>query len=154
MMMMSNLYARIGVLVLLVLFSIFFGISLASKGMERVHGPIPSGKSEASIKSQASAKPLSAKAGTPAADEGKTKATSLGGQPASTGNKTNAQATSKTTKPELAGQKSAAGQAAIEASLANDGFMNNLGNKLGSLIQIVAHHSIQSVIWIFDQITH
>lgn len=116
---MSNIYARLGILMLLVLFSIFFGVSLASKGMERVHGPLPLGKSEASIKPQGSVQPL----------------------------KVNA--VNKNTKPELTKQKNAAGQAPIETNT-KDSFMNNLGNKLGSLIQIVAHHSIQGVISIFD----
>jgi hypothetical protein len=111
---MARFYLKVALFGLLVLFCILFGVSLATKGMERIQGPIPPSASE---------RPSVA-----------------------------AKSTISPTPSKTAAASAAKDKAAIEENPVptHDSSMNRVGNKLGGLLQITAHHGIELFVSIFD----
>jgi hypothetical protein len=121
---MARFYLKVALFGLLVLFCILFGVSLATKGMERIQGPIPPSASE---------RPSVAAKSTISPTPGKTAADSAAMDKA---------ASSPATK-----KKSATEENPVAT---HDSSMNRVGNKLGGLLQITAHHGIELFVSIFD----
>ncbi|MNI60063.1 hypothetical protein D3C73_1152540 [compost metagenome] len=117
---MARFYLKLSLYALLVLFCILFGVSLATKGIERVQGPIPPITASLPIKdkSKPASLPVPIKADLKAPEK-----------------KTNE---AKPTK--------------VEPSVQTDTSTNWVGNKLGKLLQITAHHTIQLFVGLFDMV--
>ncbi|MEW9701567.1 hypothetical protein [Paenibacillus sp. SI8] len=127
---MKHFYLKAGLFGLLLLFCILFGVSLATSGVERIQGPLsPSPKvaQEEAAKQKAKATALAAE-GAAAKLESQAKTVKM------TGN----------TKDQ-AGTK-------IDPVADHDNSLNHVGNKLGSLLQIVAHHGIKLFVSLFDAV--
>lgn len=127
---MRHFYVKLLLIILGIGFSIFFGVDLATRGVERVQGPVqaPVEKGTAKVwltdkqhdnKTAAEAKPSPK----PAARESKAKTEQKEEQP----------------DP--------------KAELTEDSGINRLGNKIGQLLQIIAHHGIKWFVALFDLIT-
>ncbi|MFC0215835.1 hypothetical protein ACFFK0_25905 [Paenibacillus chartarius] len=117
---MSKFYVKIVLLLLLVMFSIFIGVDIANKGMERIQSPAAAaGAAAGQVKP-----PSSAATGTvkPAA-----------AAPA---------------KPQAEAPKPVP-QQQQQQRIEQDEAMNYVGNKIGDLLQIGAHHAIQTVVSLF-----
>lgn len=142
-------------LVLMAGFGIFFGIEIATRGMERIQGPIPAADYRQ-----------------PAADNGApaSNSASVSGRNAYTAS--SARQPAPTTAPQAqngtssaAGTKGTPGTAAAQANSGHtplppigsgipappvDSNVNRLGNGIGNLLQGVAHQTIRAVVGVFD----
>ncbi|MFC3767760.1 hypothetical protein [Paenibacillus sp. GCM10012303] len=117
-------------IVLMMCFGIFFGIELATKGMERIHGPAP-----ASVQPGAAVQPQPVtQAPPPAAGNGQTpvSAKGQGGENA---------ATAAQPKPQ-------------PQPLTTDSGVNRVGNQIGDMLQSVAHGTIRTVVSLLDSIVN
>lgn len=110
---MRKFYLRMVLFVLGVCFCIFFGVDLASRGMERIEAPA------------AAATAAAPRAAAPA--------------PHSTAT-VKAAASEQAVKPPAPEPK----------RVAQDSDMNYVGNRLGDLLQIAAHHTIRLVVSLFE----
>nr|WP_245247143.1 MULTISPECIES: hypothetical protein [unclassified Paenibacillus] len=103
-------------------FCIFFGVSLATQGTERIHGPLVKAQADPASASRAySAAPA---VGKPAAASGAGPAVKL----------------APAVKPE----------AAPSAEPTSDTGINRMGNKAGELLQIAAHHGIRAFVSLIE----
>ncbi|OXM86135.1 hypothetical protein [Paenibacillus rigui] len=132
---MGKFYIRLLLVLLGIGFCIFFGVDLATRGVERIQGPIdktavsaPSGTITAKS-SQQSTKAQEGKGGDARTEAGKTQ----------TKNEPKAKA-----KPEEIEPK---------ADISEASGMNLIGNKVGELLQIIAHHGIRWFVSLFQAIT-
>ena len=129
---MKHFYLKVSLFGLLLLFCILFGVSLASSGVERIQGPLPASSpntQEGVAKSKAQVTALAAEATPPSS-------------------KTDAK-----NKAAKEAEKPKAETEAKDAPVADhDNSLNHVGNKLGDLLQIVAHHGIKLFVSIFDAV--
>ncbi|MFC5450282.1 hypothetical protein [Paenibacillus aestuarii] len=125
---MKHFYLKVGLFGLLLMFCILFGVSLASSGVESIQGPLPPSSKPspaASAKPQSNSAVSVAQAGKPVSD---------------------VKATAPSEKPK------AGDEAAAEPIADHDDSLNHVGNKLGDLLQIVAHHGIKLFVSLFDAV--
>lgn len=127
---MRRFYTRMLMFLLLVGFCIFFGVDLANRGMERIQGPLPPASASGTVKTGAPVQPVPA----PATSSARQAAASV---PASATAAAGAQPAAP--KPEPVRAK-------------EDEALNFIGNKLGDLLQIAAHHTIRLVVSLFGSI--
>ncbi|PZE22729.1 hypothetical protein [Paenibacillus xerothermodurans] len=129
---MNKFYVRLLLLLLAMGFCIFFGVDLATRGVERIQGPID-------------------KAGGAPAEAG------LWPQPYrpsadneagffQTGGKAGAEAEAKAKRQEET-------KAEPRGEVTETTGVAHIGNKTGELLQIVAHHGIQLFVSLFEAIT-
>lgn len=119
--MRGSAFVKYSVLGLAMAFCIFFGVSLATQGTERIHGPL--------VKAQADSAPASrVYSAAPAA----------GGKPASGAG--SAAKSAPAPKP----------KAASSEEPTSDTGINRVGNKAGELLQIVAHHGIRAFVSLIE----
>lgn len=138
-------------LLLMTSFGIFFGIEIATRGMERIQGPIPA--TDYRIESGAPA------SNTAAVGPGRN-ATGTVRQPAATAAPQTQPGTSSTsgTKGLVSGTapQAGAGHTPLPPIGANapsgpaDSNVNRLGNGIGNMLQGAAHQTIRVVVGIFD----
>ncbi|MFD0692853.1 hypothetical protein ACFQZT_02000 [Paenibacillus sp. GCM10027628] len=129
---MKHFYLKVSLFGLLLLFCILFGVSLASSGVERIQGPLPA----SSTNTQDSVA------------KSKAQVTALAAETTPPSSKTDAK--NKTVKE---AEKAKAETEANDAPVADhDNSLNHVGNKLGDLLQIVAHHGIKLFVSIFDAV--
>jgi hypothetical protein len=114
---MRNFYLKMVLFVLGVIFCIFFGVDLASRGMERIEAPAAA--ATATVPPAAAA---------------------------------SAAQTDKTVKAAIPAQ-TAKPPAPEPQRVAEDNDLNYVGNKLGDLLQIAAHHTIRFVVSLFETLT-
>ncbi|CRF28837.1 Uncharacterised protein [Mycobacterium tuberculosis] len=119
--MRGNAFLKYGSFGLAMAFCIFFGVSLATQGTERIHGPLAQTQADAAPAPRAYS---SAPAGKPAAESGS--ASAAQSAPAA--------------KP----------KAAPSAEPTADTGINRVGNKAGELLQIAAHHGIRAFVSLFE----
>ncbi|CAH1219404.1 hypothetical protein PAECIP111891_04868 [Paenibacillus allorhizoplanae] len=124
---LRHFYIKVGLFGLLLLFCILFGVSLASNGMERIEGPQPSSKAAQQV--------------APTKAPGKVVTTVAQVSPTPT-------PPSKDTV--VKGKQTTETQA--EPVAIHDNSLNRVGNKLGELLQITAHHGIKLFISLFDAV--
>jgi hypothetical protein len=115
---MARFYIKVGLFGLAVMFCIFFGVSLANRGMERIQGPLP-------IEPAKAVAPRT---------------------------KIQAVATPAAKPPVQQKQQQIAAAAVVPLPIENDTSMNRVGNKVGDLLQIVAHHGIKMFVSLFDSV--
>lgn len=130
---LRHFYIKVGLFGLLLLFCILFGVSLASSGMERIEGPQPS-----SIASAQAA---------PTKVPGKVTATTSTATTSNVAKATPTPAVKDTTTKAKQPTEQHADPIAIQ-----DHSLNRVGNKLGDLLQITAHHGIKLFISLFDAV--
>ncbi|MBD0379069.1 hypothetical protein [Paenibacillus sedimenti] len=129
---MKHFYFKVGLFGLLLMFCILFGVSLASGGVERIQGPLPPSSKEtqeATVKPKAKVTALAAEV-TPSPTKSVAK-----GKAAEEEEKAKTEAE---TKPDPVAD--------------HDNSLNHVGNKLGDLLQIVAHHGIKLFVSLFDAV--
>ncbi|MDR6551278.1 hypothetical protein [Paenibacillus qinlingensis] len=124
---LRRFYIKVGLFGLLLLFCILFGVSLASSGMERIEGPQPSSKAS----SQAA----------PTKAPGKVVTTVANATPTPTPPAQNTTVKGKQND-----------EPKTEPVVIHDNSLNRVGNKLGDLLQITAHHGIKLFISLFDAV--
>ncbi|ALS21277.1 MULTISPECIES: hypothetical protein [Paenibacillus] len=118
--MRGNAFVKYGTFGLAMAFCIFFGVSLATQGTERIHGPL--------TKAQADAAPAQrAYSSAPAA-----------GKTAAAGSHT------AKSKPPVKSK------AATDAEPTADTGINRVGNKAGELLQIAAYHAIRAFVSLIE----
>jgi len=125
---MKHFYLKMGLFGLLLMFCILFGVSLASSGVESIQGPLPSSSNPspaAPVKPQTNVSASAAQIGKTGAD-------------------IKAAAQSEKPKPDK--------EAAVQPIADHDDSLNHVGNKLGDLLQIVAHHGIKLFVSLFDAV--
>lgn len=130
---MRNMYVKLLLIVLGVGFGIFFGVDLATRGMERIQGSVPAPvdagvtrvwqtdkqqENKATVKQPAGTQPQSSKQSAP---------------------ESKAKVEKEPTEP--------------KAEITEATGINRLGNKLGELLQIMAHHGVKWFVTLFDLIT-
>lgn len=143
--------------VLMLGFGIFFGVEVATRGMERIQGPIERPAVTTGISYGAVGTPGAA--GTAQVQGGRQSggAAGLGGTAQASGERPPASAVSR--EP-LQGQGGAAAAsnggaaAGLEPGpvLHGDSGVNRLGNRIGDLLQVTARQTIATVVGIFDGI--
>jgi hypothetical protein len=121
---MARFYVKILLFGLLVCFCIFFGVDLASRGVERIQGPVSDIAAAPARAASASAVPKPLPAGTVVIDAGDTRSTAQTARPAPS----------------------------APAPATSDSSLNFVGNKLGDLLQIAAHHGIRWFVSLFQAI--
>ncbi|MEK8129397.1 hypothetical protein WMW72_15935 [Paenibacillus filicis] len=121
-------WVRLGVVALGMAFCLFLGVSLATQGTERIHGPLAPGTSGA------------------ASDA----ARALGAEPA--GAKASAAARPQETAGKDAKQSVKAAPPKRPEDPATETGINRVGNKAGELLQIMAYHSIRAVVSLFEKL--
>ncbi|MFE5319962.1 hypothetical protein ACFQ88_14750 [Paenibacillus sp. NPDC056579] len=132
---MRNFYVKLLLIVLGIGFSIFFGVDLATRGVEQVQGPITAAPSSSGTgKVWQTDKAQDNKAAAKETSSGKPTP-----KPASQESKEKAKAESEPPEP--------------KAEITEASGINRLGNKLGELLQIIAHHGVKWFVAIFDAIT-
>ncbi|MGO4498468.1 DUF3679 domain-containing protein [Paenibacillus sp. 2RAB27] len=124
---LRHFYIKVGLFGLLLLFCILFGVSLASSGMERIEGPQPSSKAAQQV------------APTKAPGKVVTTVAQAAPTPTPVGKDTVVKG-EQTTEPQA------------EPVAIHDNSLNRVGNKLGELLQITAHHGIKLFISLFDAV--
>ena len=126
---MKKFYVRLLIIVLGIGFCIFFGVDMATRGVERIQGPV-------------AADTTLAKPWQPASKQQETKLSTPTPKPlASAAAKEQEKAKEQVEPPEPR----------TEISKASG--INRLGNKIGELLQIIAYHGIKWFVALFDTIT-
>ncbi|TXK84079.1 hypothetical protein [Paenibacillus sp. N3.4] len=124
---LRQFYIKVGLFGLLLLFCILFGVSLASSGMERIQSPDPAVKTVQPAGEKTTGKAITA-----------------------------ASVVTPATKGDAAGKAKPATKAESDKKADpvadHDNSLNHVGNKLGGLLQIAAHHGIRLFVSIFDAI--
>lgn len=133
----------------LLAFAVFFGLDLATQGMERVQGPADQVGKPAAVAHQPEAKPAGTAAGTKTAS-----AQAAAGGPAASG------AAKATTAPSAAPKTAATAQQAAKAQAAapagppkievKESFLNHLSNRIGDALHHGARALIGAVVSVFD----
>lgn len=127
---MSRFSGMFVCVVLMMCFGIFFGIELATKGMERIHGPAP-----ASVQPGVAVQPQPVtQAPQPAAGNGQA-AGSAKGQ----GGENATQPVQPKPQPQ---------------PITADSGINRVGNQIGDMLQSVAHGTIRTVVSLLDSIVN
>ncbi|MFD0682700.1 MULTISPECIES: hypothetical protein [unclassified Paenibacillus] len=138
--MRNNFYIKLLLIVLGMGFCIFFGVDLATRGVERIQGPIVKAAPESGgvrLWPQAE-KPQDSKAG--------------GGTVGPNGSK--AAGTAGTTQAaEGKGKKEPKEETEPKAEINETSGIARLGNKVGELLQIIAYHGIRLVVSLFEMVT-
>lgn len=118
--------------VLMMCFGIFFGIELATKGMERIHGPAPAYVQQGGVvqQPQGAAAPQSASGNGQASGSVKGQGGDSGGSAAQP-------------KPQPQPQPITA-----------DSGINRVGNQIGDMLQSAAHGTIRTVVSLLDSIVN
>ncbi|MCD1258483.1 hypothetical protein B5M42_006460 [Paenibacillus athensensis] len=170
---MKRFYVKVTLFGLLALFCVMFGVSLASSGVARISGPI--GQAGAAVMGADGVRAASANgAGTARAKagaqaNGEEQATGRVGKAAVTGGKAieasgaggeqTAKGAGEGGKSKQAGKMitdadkgAGVGKESGPAAAGKDAALNQVGNKLGDLLQIMAHHSIRAFIGLFDAV--
>ncbi|OAS13725.1 DUF3679 domain-containing protein [Paenibacillus oryzisoli] len=130
---LRHFYIKVGLFGLLLLFCILFGVSLASSGMERIEGPQPSSKATVQA--------------APTKAPGKVTSTTT------TGTASNlAKATPTPSVKDTAAKAKQPPEQHTDPVAIQDHSLNRVGNKLGDLLQITAHHGIKLFISLFDAV--
>jgi hypothetical protein len=148
-------------LVLMTGFGIFFGIEIATRGMERIQGPIPAADYlQAAADSGNGARGSNSAAGSgrnmnpasptrqPApttAPQTQTGASSAAGTKGTTGNSSTQANAGRTPLPPIG--------AGVPAAPI-DSNVNRLGNGIGKLLQGMAHQTIRVVVGLFDRLVN
>ncbi|WP_028549194.1 hypothetical protein [Paenibacillus sp. UNC451MF] len=125
---MKKFYIRLLIVILCIGFCIFFGVDLATRGVERIQGPMAS---DAAI-----VRPWQ-----PAVKQQDTKTNVPTPKPTAP----------STMKEEKAKEQVEPPEPKAEISKASG--INRLGNKIGELLQILAFHTIKLFVALFDTIT-
>ncbi|MDO3678032.1 hypothetical protein [Paenibacillus ehimensis] len=125
--MRGNAFVKVGAVGVAMAFCIFFGVSLATQGTERIHGPL--------TKPQAGEAKQHAYAAAPA------------GKPAG------ANAAGPVPKPQAQRPAEAKTKPAMPEDPAADTGINRVGNKTGELLQIAAYHGIRLVVSLFEALS-
>ncbi|WP_282941437.1 hypothetical protein [Paenibacillus sp. RC67] len=126
---MRKFYVRLLLVVLGIGFCIFFGVDLATRGVERIQGPVAS--------DTAIVKPWQ-----PASKQQETKMNAPTPKPPAPSNAAKEEKTKEQVEPP---------EPRAEISKASG--INRLGNKIGELLQILAFHTIKLFVALFDTIT-
>ncbi|NOU95492.1 hypothetical protein GC093_20000 [Paenibacillus sp. LMG 31456] len=138
--MRNNFYIKLLLIVLGMGFCIFFGVDLATRGVERIQGPIVKAAPESSgvrLWPQAE-KPQEAKMASGAAAQNGSK---LGGT------------ATRAQEAEAKAKKEAKEEVEPKAEINETSGISRLGNKAGELLQIVAYHGIRLFVSLFEMIT-
>lgn|GEM_PF-1453824 len=172
---MKRFYLKVTLFGLLLLFCVMFGVSLASSGVERISGPMGAagaaaketdGGVKAAVAGNAGAGRTQAGAGGEARTAGENAGSESKGavKTASAGSgKGTAKGTAGGSGKGLstgksgatAGNGGAQGAGAQEHGLSpagKDAALNQVGNKFGDLLQIMAYHGIRAFIGLFDSV--
>ncbi|MEI7027408.1 hypothetical protein [Paenibacillus sp. y28] len=126
---MSRFYWRFAGAVLLLAFGIAFGVELASRGTERIHGPLPAAAGSTGALDARSGGAQAAAVRTAAGEQagaGRTKAAEQG-------------------KAKAADSKSDAASSA-RPRVTEDPLINRITNKIGELLQMAAYHGVRLVV--------
>jgi hypothetical protein len=137
---MGKFYLKLFVIALGVAFCVFFGVDLATKGMDRIQGPGSPPVKQMAAASSGTAKPVAA-----AADNGKS------GTAKTADPKQSAGAASQPSKQSAAVKSKQTGTA-DKAPVTEDAGINRVSNKAGELLQIMTYHSIRFFIGMLDAI--
>ncbi|PUA36013.1 hypothetical protein C8Z91_26515 [Paenibacillus elgii] len=129
--MRGNAFVKVGFVGLAMAFCIFFGVTLATQGTERIHGPLTKPQAGAAEAKQHAY--TSAPAGKPGA-----------ASPAGAG---------PVPKPHVQRPAEAKAKPAMPEDPAANTGINRVGNKTGELLQIAAYHGIRFVVSIFEAIS-
>ncbi|MUG69542.1 hypothetical protein [Paenibacillus validus] len=118
---------KFGAIALAMAFCLFFGVSLATQGTERIHGPLtkPPGEASAAGVRPNSAAPAGAKKSAPPAPE-------------------------KSEPVKKTAEKKTKPAAKAPQEPAADTGINRVGNKAGELLQIIAYHGIRAIVSLFE----
>jgi cytoskeletal protein RodZ len=131
-----------GLAIVLVLgFGIFFGVELATRGMEQIQGPISTNGPQSTVQTPASTQQNgtgSARTETPAQTQTSPAGSGAGGQSDATGK---ASPAGEQPKPRPKPQ--------IQPGAADSG-INRVGNGIGDMLQTVAHGTIRTVVSLLD----
>ncbi|KIL37917.1 hypothetical protein SD70_29845 [Gordoniibacillus kamchatkensis] len=125
---MRRFYTRMAMFVLLVGFCIFFGVDIANRGMERIQGPQPPAGPSGAVRTAVPVQPVRA-----------------GPAPAS-----RAAAATPALAPGTAAPPAPPKPDPVRAD--RDEALNYVGNKVGDLLQIAAHHTIRLVVSFFSSL--
>ncbi|WP_158289626.1 DUF3679 domain-containing protein [Paenibacillus flagellatus] len=143
---MSRYSVTLIAVVVMLVFGVFFGIELATRGMERVQGPI-GGYAPQGTASQQTPPGQAAQGGQTAS--GGVKAQGVA-QPAGSqgGGQTATQPQPQTTAPQPQPVKPQ------PQPIAADSGINRVGNQIGDMLQTVAHGTIRTVVSLLDSIVN
>jgi hypothetical protein len=136
--MMKRPYIKLLLLILGMGFCIFWGVDLATRGVERIQGPIVKAASEpGSVQAWAQG------------DKNKTAAGGIAGQSANSGGRTSGSVGASKAAEAKIKKEEVEPKAEINESTG----IARIGNKTGELLQIVAHHGIRLFVSLFEVIT-
>lgn len=144
---------RLLVVLFLLGFTMFFGLDLATRGMERVQGPREEASKPASVAHQPESRPSVAPAGT-----GKTASATKAGEAQgvkANGGKASAPPAKSTSAPGTVKKASAASADQVTAGpigQVEESFMNHLCNRIGDALQKGAKALISLVVSVFDSV--
>ncbi|WP_248926764.1 hypothetical protein [Paenibacillus hamazuiensis] len=126
---MAKYYVRLFIVALIAAFCIFFGVDLASKGVERVQGPTGPApvKQTAAPPAKTESKPAGVTAHAGAA------------KPAAGSSAAGQDAKTKQEEP-------------VRSEVTEDTGINRVSNKAGELLQIISYHGIKFIVSILDAI--
>jgi hypothetical protein len=141
---MARFRMMFGIGILLLGFGIFYGMEIASKGMERVNGPTEQALKP--IQSTASTAASSLSASVPAT----AKAPAV--PPKGADDRTRKQQPPASIVPSAGAASGSQRPTAVTFSEPSGSLVETVGNKTGDLLQILAHHSIDGVVTFFDGI--
>lgn len=159
-------WGRMLLVIFLMAFAVFFGLDLATRGMERVQGPSADAGKPAAVAHQPETKAAAgAKAGTTAAGgggAGGTKGTaaassaSTGASAAASASGTKAAAAAKTAASGTTAKAAASGQTAASSDepkfAMKKSFMNQLSNRIGDALRRAARAIIGLVVSVFGSL--
>lgn len=127
--MRGNAFVKVGAVGLVMAFCIFFGVSLATQGTERIHGPLTK----------------------PQAGPGEAKQHAYTAAPA--GKPAGANAEGPVSKPQAQRPAETKAKPAMPEDPAADTGINRVGNKTGELLQIAAYYGIRLVVSLFEALS-
>ncbi|MDF2963979.1 MAG: hypothetical protein K0S39_5714 [Paenibacillus sp.] len=137
---MNKFYIKLLLILLGMGFCIFFGVDLATRGVERIQGPIVTAAPESG-------------SGRLGPDTGKPQDTKgAGGTQVQNGSKANTATDSGGTAGANA-KKEPKEEVEPKAEISETAGIARLGNKTGELLQIVAYHGIKLFVSLFEMIT-
>ncbi|SDC71120.1 hypothetical protein SAMN02799630_01254 [Paenibacillus sp. UNCCL117] len=134
-------WIRLGVVGLGMAFCLFFGVSLATQGTERIHGPLTPGAAGVSAGPVRASGGESGAVKKPSGTEAKSTSAQAEGKGASG---------KQQVKPSPQQASKPAPKRAEEP--ATETGINRVGNKTGELLQIVAYHGIRGVVSLFERL--
>jgi len=134
-------WIRLGIVALGMAFCLFFGVSLATQGTERIHGPLTAGAAGVSAGQDRTPSGESAGAKKSSGTEAKSAIAQAEGKEA---------AAKQQVKPASSSASKPAPKRPEEP--ATETGINRVGNKTGELLQIVAYHGIRGVVSLFERL--